>query len=97
MSSEDLAGALLAAYDGATRLALPTDQDPAFDVDTAYAVADDIRGRRIARGEMPRGYKIGFTNRSIWSRYGVYAPIWGSGTARSPSSPAPRASPRWPA
>jgi 2-oxo-3-hexenedioate decarboxylase len=33
---------------------------------------------RVARGEIPRGYKVGFTNRTIWSRYGVFAPIWGS-------------------
>ena len=77
MNSKQAAGALLAAYDGATRLVPPTDQDPAFDVDAAYAVADDIRSRRIARGEKPRGYKIGFINRSIWPRYGVYGPIWG--------------------
>ena len=43
----------------------------------AYAVADEIRRRRLERGERPLGYKIGFTNRSIWARYGVHAPIWG--------------------
>jgi len=26
---------------------------------------------------VPLGYKIGFTNRGIWARYGVFAPIWG--------------------
>ena len=25
----------------------------------------------------PIGRKIGFTNRTIWPQYGVYAPIWG--------------------
>jgi 2-oxo-3-hexenedioate decarboxylase len=40
-------------------------------------VADELRTRRLARGEKPLGYKIGFTNRSIWQRYGVHAPIWG--------------------
>ncbi|MEO6659188.1 MAG: hydratase [Burkholderiaceae bacterium] len=72
-----LADALLGALDAASRLALPTAGDPGFDLDVAYAVADRIRARRIARGEIPRGYKIGFTNRSIWDRYGVHAPIWG--------------------
>ena len=43
----------------------------------AFAVADEIRRLRIARGEVPLGYKIGFTNRGIWARYGVFAPIWG--------------------
>lgn len=37
-----------------------------------------VRQLRIRRGERPRGHKIGFTNRTIWERYGVYAPIWGT-------------------
>ncbi len=44
----------------------------------AYAQALAVRALRIARGEQPRGYKIGFTNCSIWARYNVAAPIWGS-------------------
>ncbi|MCW5632388.1 MAG: hydratase [Rubrivivax sp.] len=35
-----------------------------------------MRQRRIARGERPVGWKIGFTNRGIWQRYGVYEPMW---------------------
>jgi len=31
----------------------------------------------VARGERPLGYKIGFTNRTIWPIYGVHHPIWG--------------------
>ena len=26
----------------------------------------------------PVGRKIGFTNRAIWPKYGVYQPIWGT-------------------
>ncbi len=44
----------------------------------AYALALAVRARRLQRGEVPRGYKIGFTNRSIWPLYGVFAPIWGT-------------------
>lgn len=47
-------------------------------VPEAYASALATRQLRIARGERPRGYKIGFTNRSIWPRYNVAAPIWGT-------------------
>lgn len=43
-----------------------------------YERALSVRQLRIQRGEQPRGYKIGFTNRTIWERYGVYAPIWGT-------------------
>ena len=48
------------------------------DVAAAYQTALAVRALRIARGERPVGYKIGFTNRTIWQRYGVFAPIWGS-------------------
>ena len=48
------------------------------DVAAAYQTALQVRQLRIARGEQPRGYKIGFTNRSIWPRYNVAAPVWGT-------------------
>lgn len=48
------------------------------DLDEAYAVALAIRAQRILAGEVAVGYKIGFTNRTIWPRYNVYAPIWGT-------------------
>jgi len=44
----------------------------------AYDNALAVRALRVARGERPVGYKIGFTNRNIWPRYGVWAPIWGT-------------------
>ncbi len=44
----------------------------------AYQTALQVRKLRQARGERPVGYKIGFTNRSIWARYQVFAPIWGT-------------------
>ena len=44
----------------------------------AYERALGVRQLRIGRGEQPLGYKVGFTNRTIWERYGVYAPIWGT-------------------
>lgn len=49
-----------------------------FGVAAAYQSALAVRRLRIARGEVPKGYKIGFTNRNIWSRYQVFAPIWGT-------------------
>jgi 2-oxo-3-hexenedioate decarboxylase len=77
MNVQVLADRVLAADAAAERLPLLSASDPGFNLDDAYAVANVIRTRRIDRGERPRGYKIGFTNRSIWARYGVYAPIWG--------------------
>jgi 2-keto-4-pentenoate hydratase len=72
---------LLAAWDAGRRMALPSEQaitdGRTFDLAQAWQVAEAIRAARIARGEQPRGYKIGFTNRTIWDRYRVHAPIWG--------------------
>ena len=48
------------------------------DLAAAYQQALAVRRLRLARGERPRGFKIGFTNRGIWARYGVFAPIWGT-------------------
>lgn len=48
------------------------------DLAAAYEQALAVRQLRTARGERPAGYKIGFTNRTIWDRYNVFAPIWGS-------------------
>jgi 2-oxo-3-hexenedioate decarboxylase len=54
-----------------------TARDPDFDIEQAYAVADELRHLRVHHGETPLGRKIGFTNRSIWAEYGVSAPMWG--------------------
>ena len=51
---------------------------PGFDMAASYQQALAVRNLRVARGELPRGYKIGFTNRQIWPRYNVFAPIWGT-------------------
>lgn len=51
---------------------------PGFDFAAAYRIAADVRARRVARGERAVGRKIGFTNRTIWAEYDVWAPIWGS-------------------
>jgi 2-oxo-3-hexenedioate decarboxylase len=76
--ADALATALLRASDTVTLLPLPSEADPTFDLQQAFAVADRVRAARIARGDVPVGYKIGFTNRRIWPLYGVYAPIWGT-------------------
>jgi 2-oxo-3-hexenedioate decarboxylase len=43
-----------------------------------YGAARVLHEHRIAQGWRQVGRKIGFTNRSIWQRYGVYEPIWGT-------------------
>lgn len=69
---------LLASYDTARLWRSAPGREPGFDVAAAYQSALAVRQLRQARGELPRGYKIGFTNRNIWPRYQVFAPIWGT-------------------
>lgn len=75
MADRSTAARILDACDrGATidRAALPL---PA-DLGDAEALQAEIVALRRARGERPLGYKIGFTNRTIWPVYGVHHPIW---------------------
>jgi len=71
-----IAERLIAAYDNAAPLSSLSAADPSFDVAGAYQVLAEIERRRGAQGWKPIGRKIGFTNRTIWSRYGVYQPMW---------------------
>jgi 2-oxo-3-hexenedioate decarboxylase len=71
-----IADRLIAAYDAATTLAPISAGAPGFDVAAAYEVLAEIERRRRAQGWRPAARKIGFTNRTIWARYGVYQPMW---------------------
>jgi 2-oxo-3-hexenedioate decarboxylase len=65
-----------AAFVAARQIPRLTEADPAFDVACAYEVLAELHARRIARGWQPVGRKIGFTNTTIWERYGVDRPMW---------------------
>src|SRR5437763_7477548 len=71
-----IADALIAAYDTATMLPPITASAPEFSALDGYAVLHDIETRRRAQGWESVGRKIGFTNRTILPRYGVYQPMW---------------------
>src|SRR6187551_1595771 len=45
-------------------------------VEDAYRVTPRVRQLYEGSGARVVGRKIGFTNRTIWPEYGVYAPIW---------------------
>ncbi|MFM7847022.1 MAG: 2-keto-4-pentenoate hydratase [Rubrivivax sp.] len=72
-----LASRLMQAWDRASLAPLPSSSPEGFDLPAAWQVASELFDQRRARGEVVAGWKIGFTNRSIWERYGVHAPIWG--------------------
>ena len=73
----DLTLETLDALDRHVQVAPYSGRLAAFSADEAYAVVARMRELREARGERVVGRKIGFTNRRIWSEYGVFAPIWG--------------------
>lgn len=77
MDTDAIAIEALAALDERDRLDPFTSRDPGFDLAAAYRVTAALRRMRCARGERVVGRKLGFTNRTIWPEYGVYAPIWG--------------------
>jgi 2-keto-4-pentenoate hydratase len=68
---------LLDYYDTAQLWPAADREMGSLDMAAAYQIQLAVRALRIQRGERPVGYKIGFTNRTIWKRYGVFAPIWG--------------------
>lgn len=45
--------------------------------EAGYKIALGLHAERLAAGWRPLGRKIGFTNRTIWPRYGVFQPIFG--------------------
>jgi 2-keto-4-pentenoate hydratase len=71
-----IADRLMAAQDGATTLPPITAGAPGFTVEDGYRVLAEIENRRRKQGWRAVGRKIGFTNRTIWPRYGVYQPMW---------------------
>jgi 2-oxo-3-hexenedioate decarboxylase len=66
---------LLEAYDRGESVAAETMAD-IIDTTQAAEIVGRIAAARVARGEQRLGYKIGFTNRTIWPLYGVDHPIW---------------------
>jgi 2-oxo-3-hexenedioate decarboxylase len=75
-ANERIARSLIDAYDARTLLDPITAVEPGFDTEAAYDVLHIIERDRLARGWLPVGRKIGFTNRTIWELYGVAGPMW---------------------
>jgi 2-oxo-3-hexenedioate decarboxylase len=63
---------------GNTRQISPFSARPSgLSVEDAYRITPLVRRMYEAEGAKAVGRKIGFTNRTIWAQYGVFAPIWG--------------------
>ena len=48
-----------------------------LDAEMGYRAMRRLHEHRLTIGWKPIGRKVGFTNRTIWPRYGVHDPIWG--------------------
>ena len=51
--------------------------EPGFSLDDAYRISREVLRRRESSGWRRIGRKIGFTNRTIYGQYRVFAPIFG--------------------
>jgi 2-oxo-3-hexenedioate decarboxylase len=75
--TDDIARAVDASLTSGRQVPPVSERVGGFDLPAAYAVTAALRKLRVARGETHVGRKIGFSNRTIWAEYGVFAPIWG--------------------
>ena len=73
-----LADEVLSLNDSGRIVAPFSERYPGLDALTGYRAAARLHAARHARGWKLLGRKIGFTNRTLWPRYGVYEPMWGA-------------------
>jgi len=68
---------LVALHEGSGTVAPFSERYTNLSPEAGYRAAAGLHAHRVKRGWKPAGRKIGFTNRTIWKRYGVYEPMWG--------------------
>ena len=80
---EAIASEVLASLSSRTQIAPFSSRPGGLTLTQAYSVTPLLRAAFEARGEKITGRKIGFTNRQMWTAFGVSAPIWGYTTSRT--------------
>ena len=73
-----LAPELIRIHDDSRLVAPFSERYPGLTPQAGYAAARALHQHRLSLGWKPVGRKIGFTNRTLWARYGVYEPMWGT-------------------
>src|SRR5262245_8753321 len=68
---------LIALHDAPREVPPFSQRYPGLTPAAGYEAAKRLHEHRLARGWKPAGRKIGFTNRTLWDRYGVHEPMWG--------------------
>jgi 2-keto-4-pentenoate hydratase len=69
---------VIAAHESAREVAPFSERHPGISPEDGYRAARALHAHRLALGWQPVGRKIGFTNRTLWERYGVHEPMWGT-------------------
>ena len=77
MDATNLGAELIELHDHPRTVPQFVTRYPGLTPESGYAASRRLHAHRLAQGWKPVGRKIGFTNRNIWPRYGVYEPIWG--------------------
>jgi 2-oxo-3-hexenedioate decarboxylase len=78
MDATTLAHELVGVNESAAIVPPFSERVPGLTSESGYAAARKLHAHRCARGWRPVGRKIGFTNRTLWERYGVHEPMWGT-------------------
>jgi len=73
-----IARELIALHDSGGVVAPFSERHSGLTAEAGYRAAARLHASRLGHGWKPLGRKIGFTNRTIWPRYGVYEPMWGA-------------------
>jgi len=68
---------LIEAHENPRLVAPFSERHPGLTPEAGYAGARRLHQYRLGLGWKPVGRKIGFTNRTLWQRYGVHEPMWG--------------------
>lgn len=68
---------LVALHEAPREVAPFSQRYPGLTPAAGYVAARRLHEHRLAQGWRPVGRKIGFTNRTLWNRYGVHEPMWG--------------------
>lgn len=75
ISLDAVAKALVDAYRRRSLIEAPSRMLRHFAKDDALEIAESVRGLRIAQGDTPVGYKVGFTNGAVRAQFDAEAPL----------------------
>lgn len=78
MDATNLGDELIELHDHPRQVPPFSARYPGLTIDSGYRAARRLHAHRTAQGWKMAGRKIGFTNRTLWDRYSVHEPMWGT-------------------